>query len=65
MLAYYVVLARSGLSALVAAIIVFSIYHGAYLAEVFRSGVLAVKDEQIEASTSIGFTKLQTFFYVI
>jgi polar amino acid transport system substrate-binding protein len=65
MITYYVVLAQSGLSALTVAIIVFSIHHSTYLAEVFRSGYMSINVEQIEAITSMGFTKSQIFKYVI
>jgi len=65
LLTYYVVFANSRLSALVVAIIAFGFYNGAYVAEIFRSGLKTVKDEQIEASYAMGFSKQQTFRYVI
>ena len=65
MLMYYIVLANTRLSGVSVSIITFSLYHSAFIAEVFRSGLLAVKKEQIEASVSLGFNKAQTFFYII
>lgn len=41
------------------------LYHGAYIAEVIRSGIEAVPCGQREAAMSQGFTGNQTMFYVI
>ena len=65
MLMYYIVLGNTRLSGVTVSIVTFSLYHSAYIAEIFRSGLLAIKKEQIEASISLGFTKVQTFFYII
>lgn len=40
-------------------------YHGAYVSEVVRSGILAVPKGQFEASTSQGFTYIQQMYYII
>ena len=65
MLMYYIILNNSGMSGVGVSILTFSLYHGAYVAEIFRSGLLSVKSEQIEASTAIGFTKVQSLKYII
>jgi polar amino acid transport system permease protein len=49
----------------VAAAIGLSIYHGAYNAEIFRSGIEAVPVGQREASQVLGLTPAQTFRYVV
>jgi len=49
----------------VAAAIGLSIYHGAYNAEIFRSGIDAVPVGQREASQVLGLTPAQTFRYVV
>ena len=41
------------------------IYHGAYIAEVVRAGILAVPKGQEEAAYSEGFNYIQTMRYVI
>lgn len=45
-------------------IIALSAYTGAYMAEVLRSGMNAVAQEQKQASYALGFTYAQTFFMV-
>lgn len=62
---YYIVFKNSRLSATIVSIFTFSFYHSAYTAEVFRAGLLSVKKDQIEASMSMGFTNIQTFFFII
>ncbi len=41
------------------------LYHGAYIAEVFRSGIEAISKGQTEAAQSQGFHYLQTMWYII
>lgn len=41
------------------------LYHGAYIAEIIRSGIEAVPGGQKEAAMSQGFTENQTMMYVI
>jgi len=41
------------------------IYHGAYVAEVIRTGIEAVSKGQVEAAHSQGFSYIQTMRYVI
>lgn len=41
------------------------IYHGAYVAEVIRTGIEAVPKGQVEAAHSQGFSYIQTMRYVI
>jgi len=42
-----------------------SVYQGAYIAEVFRSGIEAVPKGQWEVSQILGLTKVQAFSYVV
>ena len=64
MIMYFVVLAsvRSGV---VVAIIAFGINSGAYVAEIFRSGIMSVDGGQFEAGRSLGFNYVQTMIYII
>ncbi len=47
------------------AIIALSINSGAYVSEIFRSGILAIDKGQMEAGVSIGLTPSQTFWRII
>lgn len=41
------------------------VYHGAYMSEVIRSGILSIPKGQFEAAQSQGFNYTQTMFYII
>ncbi len=41
------------------------IYHGAYMSEVVRAGILSIPKGQFEAAQSQGFSYTQSMFYVI
>lgn len=47
------------------AIITFGVNSGAYVAEVIRSGIKAIDKGQMEAGRSIGFSNVQTMWYII
>lgn len=48
-----------------AVIFAFAVNYAAYFAEIFRSGIQSVPAGQYEAAKVLGYTKTQTFFYVI
>jgi polar amino acid transport system permease protein len=48
-----------------AGVIGLSVYQGAYIAEVFRSGIESVQKGQWEVSQILGLSKMQAFFSVI
>jgi His/Glu/Gln/Arg/opine family amino acid ABC transporter permease subunit len=50
---------------LVAAMIGLSIYTGAFVTEVVRSGILSVDVRQLEAARSLGLTQLQALRFVV
>jgi polar amino acid transport system permease protein len=50
---------------LIAGVLILSLFSGAYLAEMIRSGIESVPASQLESARSIGFTTLQTYRYVI
>ena len=58
----YYALAFSGHSI---GIITLGVYHGAYMAEVVRSGIEAIPRGQFEAAVSQGFGYLQRMYYII
>lgn len=47
------------------AVLTFGINSGAYVAEVIRSGIMAVDNGQTEAGRSLGFSKVQTMWLII
>jgi len=47
------------------AIITFGINSGAYVAEVIRSGIMAIDQGQTEAGRSLGFSKVQTMWLIV
>ena len=47
------------------AIITFGINSGAYVAEIFRGGLEAVDDGQLEAGASLGLNKMQVMLHVV
>jgi His/Glu/Gln/Arg/opine family amino acid ABC transporter permease subunit len=64
MIFYFVILVsiRSGE---MIGIIAFGINAGAYIAEIFRSGIMSVDNGQFEAGRSLGFNYIQTMRYII
>lgn len=47
------------------AILAFGINSGAYVAEIFRSGIMSIDNGQFEAGRSLGFNYAQTIWYII
>ncbi len=64
MIIYYVVFASSNNGVLVGAL-AFGINSGAYVAEIFRSGIMSIDNGQFEAGRSLGFNYIQTMRYII
>ena len=61
---FFIVLASSNNKVMVA-VITFGVNSGAYVAEIFRSGIMSVDKGQMEAGRSLGFNYAQTMWYVI
>lgn len=64
MIFYFIIFATSRNGLMVAAI-AFGINSGAYVAEIFRGGILSIDNGQFEAGRSLGFNYIQTMFYII
>lgn len=62
---YYVVFAAADVSKVFVAVVAFGLNSAAYLAEVVRSGIMAVDRGQMEAGRSLGLSYSQTMRYVI
>ncbi len=64
MIFYFVIFAGTRNGILVASI-AFGVNSGAYVAEIFRSGIVSIDHGQFEAGRSLGFNYLQTMIYII
>lgn len=64
MIFYFIIFATSRNGLMVAAI-AFGINSGAYVAEIFRGGILSIDNGQFEAGRSLGFNYPQTMIYII
>lgn len=62
---YYIILAGTGLSAMMVAIIASAMNFAAYIAVMFTTGIRAVDHGQTEAGLALGLKPVQTFFYII
>lgn len=62
---YFVVFATAGVSKIFVAIVAFSLNSGAYVSEIFRSGIMSVDPGQEEAGRSLGLSYTQTMWYII
>lgn len=62
---YYIIFGSVNINKIVVAIIAFGINSGAYVAEIFRSGIMAIDNGQFEAARSLGLTYPQTMVHVI
>lgn len=62
---YFVIFASFNISQVFVAIIAFGVNSGAYVAEIFRGGIMAVDNGQFEAGRSLGFNYTQTMTNII
>lgn len=65
MIVYYVIFGSIDIPGVIAAIIAFSINFAAYTSEMIRSSLDTVDKGQMEASYSLGFNRIQTFWMVV
>ena len=65
MITYFVIFGNFDISKVVTAVLAFGINSGAYVAEIFRSGIMSIDRGQFEAGRSLGFTYGQTMWYII
>ena len=64
MIFYFIIFASTDNGVLVATL-AFGINSGAYVAEIFRSGIMAVDNGQFEAGRSLGLNYIQTMIYIV
>ena len=53
------------ISSVLEAIIAFGLNSGAYVAEIFRGGIMSIDNGQFEAGRSLGFNYFQTMIYIV
>lgn len=64
MISYFIIFASAD-DGVPVAIFAFGINSGAYVAEIFRGGIMAVDNGQFEAGRSLGFNYFQTMFHIV
>ena len=64
MIMYYVIFASSNNGVLIATL-AFGFNSGAYVAEIFRGGIMSIDKGQFEAGRSLGLNYLQTMWFII
>lgn len=62
---YFVLFASARVDKVFVAVMAFGINSGAYVAEIFRSGIMSVDPGQMEAGRSLGFNYIQTMWFII
>ncbi len=64
MIMYYIIFASSR-NGVAVATLAFGINSGAYVAEIFRSGIMAINEGQFEAGRALGFSYVETMRHII
>lgn len=64
MIMYFIIFATSN-NKLLIAVLAFGINSGAYVAEIFRSGIMSIDEGQMEAGRSLGLNYFETMIYII
>lgn len=62
---YALAFSGRGIGIIQAGIISLGVYHGAYMAEVFRAGIESIPKGQFEAAQSQGFSYIGQMYYII
>ena len=65
MIIYFIIFGSVDISKVLVAIVAFGINSGAYVAEIFRSGIMSIDNGQFEAGRSLGFNYAQTMMYIV
>jgi polar amino acid transport system substrate-binding protein len=65
MLIFYVAFASVNIDPVLVAVLAFGLNFGAYVAEIFRTGIEGIDRGQTEAGIAMGFTKARTFVNII
>lgn len=62
---YFVIFGSVKIDKVFVAVLAFGLNSGAYVAEIFRSGIMSIDNGQFEAGRSLGFNYAQTMYYII
>lgn len=62
---YFVIFGSVDINKVLVAVLAFGINSGAYVAEIFRSGIMSIDKGQFEAGRSLGFNYAQTMIHII
>ena len=62
---YFVVFGSVKIDKVLVAVMAFGINSGAYVADIFRSGIMSIDNGQFEAGRSLGFNYRQTMVYIV
>lgn len=65
MLIFYVVFASVNISPVLVAVVAFGMNFAAYVSEMFRAGIASIEKGQAEAGIAMGFTRTQTFTFIV
>ena len=65
LLIMYFIIFRTSNDKLMVSVLAFGINSGAYVAEIFRSGIMSIDGGQMEAGRSLGLNYAQTMLYII
>lgn len=65
MIVFYVVFSSVNINPVIVAILAFGANFGAYVSEMFRTSIESIDRGQEEAGIAGGFTRMQTFLYII
>lgn len=65
MIFYFVIFATANVDKIIVAILAFGLNSAAYVAEIVRSGIMAIDNGQFEAGSSLGLSYSQTMIYII
>lgn len=65
LLIWYFIVLKTCSNGVLVGIIAFGVNSGAYVAEIFRGGIMSIDQGQFEAGRSIGFNYFQTMRYII
>lgn len=65
LITYFVIFGSVDINKVLVAILAFGINSGAYVAEIFRSGIMSIDSGQFEAGRSLGFNYAQTMIYIV
>ena len=65
MIIYFVIFASFNIPKIFVAVVAFGLNSGAYVAEIFRGGIMSIDNGQMEAGRSLGLTYNQTMIKII